>query len=327
LDFGCIAEQFEKKADERKARNKKHKDPFKEQDEKAQELLRWFRSLEGSKPRWKSWWKVCTGYVFQWPEIEEPKLKDLSNLVKRHFPLRSNVKILLTDFEQFNATTYEVKLTDIHKYWNEKPAHVQLRWIHVPLGLGPLHSSVEEQFIYAGREDSERRPFSHANRPEWPYPVVEVLNFRDRMQLQDMRDVHHFFHDNKKLTEMLDRDCWADFGSEAHERTTGLLWDLKWRTTHLGLKKDESGKDWETLPDFWSVCHSDVSLQLNEGSHKIAYGPFDALRPKLWQSDNQSLHGHDFFGNAQLVRDPLRFFHREGAYMSRCRSHFIWALD
>ena len=61
------------------------------------------------------------------------------------------------------------------------------------------------------------------------------------------------------------------------------------------------------------MCHSNIPLQLNEGSYKLTYEPLDILQKNLWQSHRQSLHGHGFFGHAELVRDPLRYFHRDDA--------------
>lgn len=90
---------------------------------------------------------------------------------------------------------------------NPGPLNIRLRWIHAPLGLGVLHSSVEEQFLYAGDQGKKGRSFNNAGRPEWPYPVVEVLNFCDRTQFQNVRGVYHFCHNNKQLTEKLDQDC------------------------------------------------------------------------------------------------------------------------
>ena len=40
-----------------------------------------------------------------------------------------------------------VDLGELEEYWQEKPAWVDVRWIHAPLGLGLTHSSVEDIFL------------------------------------------------------------------------------------------------------------------------------------------------------------------------------------
>lgn len=90
----------------------------------------------------------------------------------------------------------------------------------------------------------------------------------------------------------------------------GLLDDLRWRTTHLGLTQN-----WKTLPDYWTACTSDIPSQLTEGLLATDYEPLDSLYPTLWQSDKQIIHKHNFFGSAQLVRDLFRCFHRGDGFL------------
>lgn len=40
-----------------------------------------------------------------------------------------------------------VDLGQLEEYWQTKPAWVDVRWIHAPLGLGLTHSSVEDIFV------------------------------------------------------------------------------------------------------------------------------------------------------------------------------------
>jgi hypothetical protein len=85
-----------------------------------------------------------------------------------------------------------------------KPSDVHLRWIHAPLGLGPLPATIEDLFLHLG---TLGRPFKSRGRLEWPYVTVEVLNFCDRSFFQNMRDVYRFLHDEVKLIEELNEEC------------------------------------------------------------------------------------------------------------------------
>lgn len=229
-------------------------------------------------------------------------LDELKHLAKFHFPYRSDVKVFITDYKEHSAQSQECRLSEITKYMSSKPSDVQVRWIHAPLGLGPLHSTVEDLFLHQGVAG---RPFKNLGRAGWPYAKVEVLNFCDRGRFQDMRDVYRFLHGNTELTKVLNQECWYGFEPSWKTEGNGLLDDLMWRTAHLGL----SG-DWQTLPDYWTASTSDIPWQITEGPLMPNYGPLDGLQRTLWQSDKQALHKHSFFESAQLVRDPFRCFHR-----------------
>ena len=227
---------------------------------------------------------------------------DLIDLAKAHFPPRSNVKVYITDFYDTCAKTEECRLSEIERYMRNKPKGVNVRWLHTPLGLGPLHSTIEDVFLHAGPKG---RPLANLGPSGFPYATTEVLSFCDRERYQQLRDTYHYLHDVEDVSVYLERDCWSGFPPPEVTKGKGLLDDLKWRTTHLGL-----ASDWNTVPDFWTSCASDIPWQLTEGVSLPLYGPLDGLRPTLWQSDTQALHKNAFFESAQFVRDPLRCFHR-----------------
>lgn len=227
---------------------------------------------------------------------------DLKSLARLHFPLRAEVKVYITDFKKNHTVEYDCRLSQITKYIDSKEEDVQIRWIHAPLGLGPLNSTIEELFLIRGPKG---RPFNNTGRIGFPYVMMEVLNFCDSTRFQQMRDVYHFLHDDRDLTNELEKECWTGFEPSSKTKGKGVLDDLKWRTSWLGL-----AHDWETLPDFWTTSNSDVPCQLTEGLTMLNYGPLDGLQPTLWQSDRQALHRHRFFNSAQLVRDIFRCFHR-----------------
>ncbi|KAL8766626.1 MAG: hypothetical protein Q9209_006643 [Squamulea sp. 1 TL-2023] len=136
------------------------------------------------------------------------------------------------------------------------------------------------------------------------------FHFPCRSEVKNTRDVYRFLQGNHELTKELDRECWEGFEPSFKTQGTGLLDDLRWRNTHLGL-----AEDWRTLPGYWEACNSDVPWQITEGLSMPNYGPLDGLQPKLWQSDKQALHKHRFFGSAQLVRDVFRCFHRGDGFL------------
>ena len=293
-NFAPIAADYLKKEEERQVRLRRHPRPGPHLEENLDRLRLGHRNSYTTLRRLWSWLRRTP------PAHEED---DLEGLAKLYFPPRSQVKVYITDFKEHSAYTYECKLSEITVYMRSKPDDVQVRWIHAPLGLGPVHSTIEDLFRHGGRMG---RPFTNTGRMGFPYAVVEVLNLCDRTRFQKTRDVYHFLHDEHQLTRKLNAACWTGFEDGPTYGGLGVLDDLRWRTTHLGL-----AHDWKTLPDFWTACNSDVSWQMSEGLIRSNYGPLDGLNPTLWQSDKQALHKHRFFGSSQLVRDPFRCFHRD----------------
>ena len=292
-NFGPIAAEYMRKEEERKSRLEKHGQP----DPSLDEELKSLHNRYSSSHSWIG--RMFPSRYSGWPEY---KADDLKRLAKFHFPPRSEVKIYVTDFKESSADTREYRLSDIIRHMENKPNDVQVRWIHAPLGLGPLHSTIEDIFRHSGPDP---RPFHHTGGWWFPYAWVEVLNLVDRNRFQKMRDVYHFLHDEYTLTEQLNQDCWAGFEPSSRTKGLGVLDDLRWRTTHLGL-----AADWKSLPDFWTAACADVPWQLVEGGARPSYGPLDGLDATLWQSDKQALHSHKFFGSVQAVRDVFRCFHR-----------------
>ncbi|KAL8784323.1 MAG: hypothetical protein Q9213_004032 [Squamulea squamosa] len=278
-NFAPIAAVYMEKEKERDARLAKHKPLSHALKVQLKHLRETSSSLLGTFLPWHS------------SKSSNNQLDELKRLAKFHFPCRSEVKIYITDFKENSAHSHECRLSEITGY----------------VSLGPLHSTVEDLFLHQGIAG---RPFNNLGRTGWPYAKVEVLNFCDRDDFQNMRDVYRFLQGNKVLTKELDRECWDGFEPTSKTEGRGLLDDLQWRNTHLGL-----AEDWHTLPGYWAACNSDVPWQITEGLSMPNYGPLEGLQPKLWQSDKQALHKHRFFGSAQLVRDLFRCFHRGDGFL------------
>lgn len=293
LSFAPVAAENEEKKREREARLQKQEQLPPDLTRKLQQ----FKTQENSH-------NSCLPALWPWRAVDDASDNHdaKKRLAKFHFPYRSDVKVYITDIKEHSADSRECRLSEITKYVDFKPSDVQVRWIHAPLSLGPLHSTVEDLFLHQGEVG---RPLKNLGRSGWPYAKVEVLNFLDRGHFQNMRDVYHLLHGDAELTKELDGECWAAFEPSSITAGKGILDDLRWRNTHLGL-----ADDWQTLPDYWAASTSDVPWQITEGVLMSNYGPLDGLQPTLWQSDKQALHNHRFFGSAQLLRDVFRCFHR-----------------
>lgn len=137
----------------------------------------------------------------QTPDYE---IEELKHLAKSYFPCRSDVTVYITDFKEYSAVPRQCKLSEIQRFMSAKPDDVQVRWIHAPLGIGPVHSSVEDIFLHQGIGG---RPFRNLGRIGWPFAKVEVLNFYDRKRFQDTRDVYRFLHAHSELAKELNKEC------------------------------------------------------------------------------------------------------------------------
>lgn len=129
-----------------------------------------------------------------------------------------------------------VDLGQLEEYWQTKPAWVDVRWIHAPLGLGLTHSSVEDIFLHDGPTGRE---FEAAANSGWPYLETEVLNFRQRENSQEMRDVYLLLHKKEALLQDLNESTWkADQNASLHS-------DVDWRADHMALD-----------PNYWTMVAS-----------------------------------------------------------------------
>lgn len=68
-------------------------------------------------------------------------------LARHYYPPRSELKCHVCDFGEGRAEHKVVDLGELEEFWQTKPAWVDVRWIHAPLGLGLTHSSVEDIFL------------------------------------------------------------------------------------------------------------------------------------------------------------------------------------
>ncbi|KAL8658515.1 MAG: hypothetical protein Q9202_007534 [Teloschistes flavicans] len=304
-DFAKIAAQYHENERQREYRLVEHLESRDQYKDVYDRLKEWINDRSSS---WKQrlWWKL-TG---QRRTCSRPSHEELLGLAQHHFCPRSRLKVHVMDFKHNETIHHQIELGEIEKYWSDKDDDVDVRWIHAPLGLGPVHSTIEDMFLHQAPEGRDGRKFVNIGRDGWPYPSVELLNFRSRSRFQEMRDVHAWFQHMHDLDSDLDRSSWENYKSSAENKGNTILDDLKWRATHLNITQD-----FQTLPDFWTQVRSDMPWQLTEGLAMSSYGPLDGLKPTFQDCDQQALRNHDFFGSAQLVRDPFRCFHRGDGFL------------
>ena len=267
---------------------------FKQENDYQRTVHRRLAKWEDTK--FKGWKE----YLLSWavPSYRQsplPHVEELKSLARHYYPPRCELKCHLCDFGVGKA---EHKVVDLGQLENEmvvKPDWVDVRWIHAPLGLGLMHSSVEDIFLHEGETGRE---FENAGRSGWPYIETEIFNFRHRQNFQEMRDVYLLLHDLKELQQDLDASTWkADQNASLHH-------DIDWRADHLA-----------TEPTFWNLVCSDMPWQFSEGLAMGSFGPKDGLKPVARHVDKQALSLHPFYKNAQLVRDPFRVFHRGDGFL------------
>lgn len=152
------------------------------------------------------------------------------------------------------------------------------------------------------------KSFEHAGTPGWPFVEIDSLHLRHRADLQEGHDTHDLLKPKSELYHELRH---RSFEKDSNET---LKQDLAWRIGHLGQNDD-----------FWSSVASDLPTQLSEGIAFGTDGPIDAgaIRPKKRGLDPSVIGKHPQFREAQLVRSPFRFFHREdGMSQVKIRPYF-----
>ncbi|PGH07860.1 hypothetical protein GX51_01570 [Blastomyces parvus] len=247
-----------------------------------------------------------------------PSDQDLHDLALYQFPPRALLKAQVCDFYPDHAEVNEVLLGDIESQWQAKPDGVQVRWIHVPVGRGIYHSSIEDLFRLARNEDP--RPFNNAGHVGFAYVELDDLNFRHREEVEDLRDTYCLLSRLEHLSrsapdykgdglspqstetsvgpEPLDWECHRG------DRNAKLRGDLEWRADHLN-----------TELTFWELVASDMPWQIADGLPICASGPLGRIKPVINSYDFRVLSSHPAFIDAQLVRNEFRFFHRSDGFL------------
>ncbi|OAX85293.1 hypothetical protein ACJ72_00323 [Emergomyces africanus] len=247
-----------------------------------------------------------------------PSDQDLHDLAVYQFPPRASLKAQVCDFYPYHTELKEVALGDVEAQWQTKPHGVQVRWIHVPVGRGIYHSSIEDLFRNAINE--EPRPFKNAGHVGFAYVELDDLNFRHREEVEDLRDTYCLLSKLEHLSRpasdskgdgLSPQSIKASAGPdpldwECHrgDRNAKLRGDLEWRADHLN-----------TDLTFWELVASDMPWQISDGLPICASGPLGRIKPVMNSYDFRILSSHPAFLDAQLVRNEFRFFHRSDGFL------------
>ena len=272
---------------EKEAARKKALDQYKEENQYQRKVLK-------RLVKWADTEKDGLASYFH-RRSPAPDIEELKDLARHYYTPRSQLQCHVMDYGEGRAEHKVVDLGQLEEYWVVKPDWVDVRWIHAPLGLGLMHSSVEDIFLHEGETGRE---FEGAGRSGWPYLETEVLNFRHRDNFQEMRDVWTLLHQRTELGEALNESTWKG------DQNASLHHDVDWRADHLAME-----------PTFWNLVDSDMPWQLSEGVALGSQGPKDGLRPVVRHVDRQTLAQHSLYRNAQLVRNPFRTFHRGDGFL------------
>ncbi|KAK2801874.1 hypothetical protein FQN51_005023 [Onygenales sp. PD_10] len=245
-----------------------------------------------------------------------PPDQDLRDLALHMYPPRSMLQAQVCDFYPNHAVVHEVAVGDIEAQWQQKPEGVDVRWIHVPAGIGILHSplinlmqSIEDLFRNAA--DNEPRPFTNAGRPGFPYVDFDALSFRHREEVEDLRDTYCLLSKLEHLDDILDAECHCG------DRNPELRKDLEWRAQHLNVDLN-----------FWELVASDMPWQIADGLPIRQNGPLGRIKPLMSSMDFRVLSSHPAFQDAQLVRNEFRFFHRsDGVLLTMSAAKGVNYLD
>lgn len=266
-----------------------------QQQHTLEALRRWHSAEEkevpllGSEP--PNLWKVLAQMIWPTKIPSLPSIDEITSLVHHYYPPRAQVKVEVCDFGPGRATHFTTTLPQVQSCWESKPEWATVRWIHAPLGIGIVPSSVEDLFLHSKAERG--KPFKQAGSPGFPYPAFDVLNIRNKDSFQEMRDAYVLSKKVPQISQKLDEKALDGIDNP------DLRKDILWRSKHLGV-----------LPTFWNLSQSDVAWQLSEGFGVGWHGPMSALKPLEAKAKGQILSRHPFFESSQIVRDAFQLYHR-----------------
>ncbi|KAL8683968.1 MAG: hypothetical protein Q9224_006643, partial [Gallowayella concinna] len=213
-----------------------------------------------------------------------PDDDELISLALHFFPDRAKLSAVVCDYGDDRFERSECKMSEIASAMESKADWATVRWIHIPVGPGPLASDLKNLFL-----NGHPRCTYPVGRFD-PYLQVEVLNLRDRQHLQDQIDVFNILKEFTKVTRKLRRQN-LQRKSTAGSRSFGVQ---------------------EERFSFWDHARSDLPLLLTEGNFGISGSSI--LSPSLAVED-QMLSRHPNYKGVILVRDLFQSFHRGDGFL------------
>lgn len=140
------------------------------------------------------------------------------------------------------------------------------------------------------------REFKNAGTPGFPYlDNLDSLHFRDRDEIEHLRNVVHDLRPEKDLAALLTKSIFDN------DKNENLQDDMNWRIN------DQFGRKL----DFWNLAKSDVPLELSERIASPDDGPLRAEYGGEGPLDGSVLATRvPQYQNAHLVVAPFRILHR-----------------
>ncbi|KAI9822397.1 MAG: hypothetical protein M1827_000116 [Pycnora praestabilis] len=293
LDFHKVVASNLEPDPEQEAQRRVNLDAQREALNQQQPTLKALREWANYEGKFAKAGPVRTLFSRLWHEAPSvPSEEKLISLAHHYFKPRGHIRVEVCDFGDGRAEHFTTTLGEVQRCWQEKPDWASVRWIHVPLSIGLIHSSVEDLFLHAG--PSVGKQFKHGGQPGWPYLTTQTLSVHSREHFKEARDVFMLLKSKfPSISAKLDKTTFEG------DNNKNLYDDIVWRADHLG-----------TSMRFWDLAESDMSWQLAEGVGLGMCGPHSGLKPVDRHIDEQMLTRHPFYRKAQLVRDPFRCFHR-----------------
>ena len=131
---------------EKEAARRRQLDRFKTENENQGEVYERLKMWADTQHKGIKEW-LLAWVIPKYRQTLVPHVEELKSLARHYYPPRSELKCHVCDFGEGRAEHKVVDLGELEEYWQEKPAWVDVRWIHAPLGLGIIHSSVEDIFL------------------------------------------------------------------------------------------------------------------------------------------------------------------------------------
>lgn len=218
-----------------------------------------------------------------------PSHQDALDACEDYFPSRGNIPVRVCDFGEGKGNSFLTTLGKLDTFWSRKPDWVKVRWMHVPIGRGLLHSTIQDLYMASGECG---RSFRHAGSSDWPYPRMETFSLQSKAGYQEKLEALDILS-NAKFVE-------SDIGKKTFENLDDALQsDLEWRAMHLRTKLS-----------FWDMVKSDFPGLLSEQISLGQQGPLDAQKQRDTILSEQALTDHSQYAEALLTVNSLRSYHK-----------------
>ncbi|PKS08381.1 hypothetical protein jhhlp_005325 [Lomentospora prolificans] len=221
---------------------------------------------------------------------------DARDACRFFFPARSALPVHIVDFYDDKATRYTRPLGEIESIVQSKPDAVAVRWIHLNIGPGVLHSTIEDIFNYSGSA-RHGKPFAQTGNLAWPYlDNLQVMAFYSRKLYEDQVEAWNSLSQVASLKNGPTEDVLKGFSEVVAD-------DLEWR-----------GQVTRKNIDFWSLAKADLPFSMSDKM----LGDLDLQNRRL-PSDvsklDQAVSLHPAFKDSLVMISHWRAFHRDDGFL------------